>query len=156
MKSERLNTFIFLTFLFCISSPIKCQESEINLINSKVEKIKSDTLNCVKAIKRFDKDYKITYTCNNKNAIVILTAFDAEIQKNVLWIYENELLIYADQFWFNSLTGTVINSEKFYLKNNSLIAWIDSDNSFVDTSSEKFANTGKDIINFATKQIKKD
>ena len=78
---------------------------------------------------------KTGYYKNKQLKLVTAQAYENGIDKNIEWYYDNDLMIYAEQNWYDHAKKQKFYSERFYLKNGHLFHWITQDGSVADTAS---------------------
>ena len=71
----------------------------------------------------------------------------------MIWILEENRLIFAGQEWLNVKTNRIVDIQKFYLENQSLIGWL-TNNSFVASNSVAFTETAKELQDYIPKLLK--
>lgn len=92
----------------------------------------------IEALKGNTGGYRNAYARGKELQLVTFCAKDQSISKYVEWYFYNGHMIYAEQNWINDTTGVVIDNEKFYLNASHPIAWIQADNTAVDTTTPQF------------------
>lgn len=66
-----------------------------------------------------------------------------KIEKIVDWYYFEQILIYTESRWQDTASGKVLYTEKTYHHNGALIAWLTSENTFVDANSPDYKSLEK-------------
>ncbi|PBQ34145.1 hypothetical protein CNR22_20990 [Sphingobacteriaceae bacterium] len=61
-----------------------------------------------------------------------------KLEKIVDWYYFEQILIYTESNWQDTTSGKVLFTEKTYHHNGSLIAWLTSENTFVNSTLPEY------------------
>ncbi len=96
---------------------------------------------------------RINYACFGTTKVITIKVQQDSILKNVIWILEENRLIFAGQEWLNVKTNRIVDIQKFYLENQSLIGWL-TNNSFVASNSVAFTETAKELQDYIPKLLK--
>ena len=107
-----------------------------------IDKLKDDinnNLSSFKKVERFnDKTgYHRIYYLENELQLVSILYRDTITEKTAEWYFQRGQLIYYWQLWKDIKTNDTLDYERFYLRNERLIAWLKFDNS-VDRNSVVF------------------
>ncbi len=65
-------------------------------------------------------------------------AAGSSIVKTKEWYFDKKHLFYAETTWWDTQKHQLLYSEKIYLDKGKLFAWINSENSFVNSNSDEF------------------
>jgi len=146
----KLKIFFFILPYF-ISRSAFSQNSSIAEIDKTIEQMKNqkDAYEKIEKIKS-ENAYKYVYFKDNEVQIISINEKD-KIEKNVEWFYLNNNLIYTETNWLNIIGGKKLFTEKTYHVKGNLIAWLKSENTFVDASSTEFKKMDKDLGAYAIK-----
>lgn len=122
----------------------------------KIDKAKLEIINNLNSYQKIEKykddiSYKYVFLKDKELKLITLKTNDKNIEKRVSWYFVNEQLIFSEQIWINKESNEIINHEKFYTNNGNLIAWIKTDNTTEDTSSENFKYIDKELSAYAVK-----
>ena len=148
MKSLLLIFFFFGTF--CLSA-----QTTDNIIH-KIEKTKNEIENKKytfkqNTIKADNISSKVAYFKDDHLQLVSVRQNEANIDKKVNWYFENGELFLSETCWFDQRTSKFIKTEKQYLRNGHLLAWLKSDNKFVDINSSEFILLDKELAKYGQK-----
>lgn len=114
------------------------RQIDSEIINyTKIEEIKNDS--CSKDLFLEDGMLKL----------VLVTVNEGDILKTVSWYFNNDQIIYAEQWWMNEIDNIVYNSEKLYVFDNQLVAWEKTGNGWQDENSAEFKETERKIIEYS-------
>jgi hypothetical protein len=122
-----------------------------------IEKATKETQN---NLGKYLKDEQVKDSTGNRyvykegNELKLITVYyrDTDANKNVEWYFSNGEFIYTQTIWTDKTTNKVINSEKCYLKDGQLIAWINNDK-LLDTTSLDFKSTEAALLAYGKKLI---
>ncbi len=150
MKSHLLIFFFIGTV--CLSA-----QTTDNLIH-KIEKTKKEIENKKytfkqNTIKADNISSKVAYFKDDHLQLVSVRQNEANIDKKVNWYFENGELFLSETCWFDQRTSKFIKTEKQYLSNGHLFAWLKSDNKFVDINSSEFILLDKELAEYGQKII---
>ena len=93
---------------------------------------------------------RFVYIKDEDVQIITVTA-KGKIEKQVEWFYKKGILLYTETNWSDSASLKPLFKEKTYHNNGTMIAWLDNENSFVDSSSPKFKKLEKELNTYAIK-----
>lgn len=74
-----------------------------------------------------------------------------KLEKIVDWYYFEQILIYTESRWQDTASGKVLYTEKTYHHNGALIAWLTSENTFVDSTTPDYKRLEKRLDTTAIK-----
>lgn len=145
------NLYFIMLLIFAITQALFSQtvESQLTKLDSLKEVITQEIPGYSKLEKINKKTgHRLVYTKGHEIKLITVFSKDKDLDKNVSWYFANGELFYSEQKWTDSSTGSLVNNEKFYLTNGHLIAWIKTDNSFVNRDSEEFKDIDKKLVDY--------
>lgn len=95
------------------------------------------------------------YGYYNGNELKFVTVQEkGKIEKNVAWYFNGKALLYTETNWTDTASEKVLYLEKTYHSDEGrLLAWLNSENTFVDSSSEEFRKMDQVLYNYAKKLL---
>jgi hypothetical protein len=141
---------VYLTLLYSLGITITCcfaqnEGSTIKTIDGRVKNILAALDGCEKKERvKNESGSNIVFTCEQEK-VVQIHATDNNINKEVMWVYLDDVLIYSEQLWRRG-EGETIDHQKFYFDKKEMIAWLKTDGSFVNVNSDEFIDLGKEIL----------
>lgn len=141
--------FSILLFLF-FTIRIFSQNNSIAEIDKTIQQIKSH-LESFERIEKLNSPEGNKYAYFNEGELQLISVNETgKVEKTVQWFYHDKILIYTETNWL-SAEGKLLYSEKTYHYNGSLIAWLNSENTFVDSSSPEFIKLDKKLTAYGIK-----
>ncbi|WP_317897383.1 hypothetical protein [Aurantibacillus circumpalustris] len=147
----KLKVFSLIVFTYMFTLNLFSQNSSINEIDQMITLIKDE-------LDSFDKIEKINSEVGTRcvylkdgDVQLITVLLKGRIEKYVEWFYKKGLLIYTETRWNDEASLKPLFIEKTYHNNGIMIAWLDSENSFVDSSSPRFKSLEKELNSYAVK-----
>jgi hypothetical protein len=140
MKARLLILFTIISI--CTFS--QTESAKMSTIDKTRNSIKSNIDKYTKTAATYDTSgYRYVYKDGNKVCMIMVDYRDMRvpgtyIDKKVEWYFSNDQLIYSQQVWVDLKTNEIVDNEKFYLNNNHLFSWIQTDNTAADTTSPQF------------------
>lgn len=136
--------FGLFALLFVIVFKARSQ-STVALIDEVVAKLKSDLISFRKVDKlNSETGYRSLYYFNNE-PVAIEVVEKGRIEKRVSWFFYKTRLIYTETIWTDTLFARKVHEEKTYHYEEAMIAWLDSENTFVEASSAEFVDLDKSL-----------
>ena len=148
--------------LFCFWTLTLSAQTTDTVIH-KIERTKSEIEKRKTSLKQKEiilnkEESKIAYFNEDNLELISVRQIETNINKSVNWYFKGGVLMLSKTNWVDQKTNKIIKSEKQYLNNGHLIAWINSDNKFVDNNGPEFikldnelAEYGQKILNEATR-----
>lgn len=123
--------------------------STVKEIDELVSTIKTQTYSSKKE-KKSDKAYKFLFF-NDTTLLAQEVTDSGSIIKKVGWYFHENELIYTETTWYKPESEQILFQEKSYHHKGSLIAWLKSENTFVDSRSPEFSKFEKEINVYVSK-----
>jgi hypothetical protein len=98
---------------------------------------------------------KRTLYLHDQQALITVSTVDNGFKKKVRWFFENDSLIYCDQHWSDPKNDRTIDLQHYYLKNNRLVLWLDTDNKPVPETTDNYIKMNRELPAFATGLLKR-
>lgn len=152
MKKYFITSILFITFIS--GGFAQADQQQISTIDKTRREIKGDMPNLQKIDTiRNNAGSRDVYSKDKELKLVIINAKDNEhnINKYVEWYFSGGHLIYCEQHWTNFVTGTIVNSEKFYLSGTQMIDWIKTGDVHVDASTDGYKNMQATLLAYGVK-----
>lgn len=143
-------SLFFLLGIFTLLN-LHSQNMSIGEIDKHVE-LTRQHIEELEEVKRFDTDTakRTLYFKGKELKVVAVRGKSDKIEKSVQWYFHKRSLLYTETNWSDSTTGRQLFTERTYHNNGDLIAWINSENSFVDSSSPEFNKLDRELRAYAT------
>jgi hypothetical protein len=143
-----------LLLLLLITSALSGQNSTIAEIDRTIAGMKADEETYQKKeVLNTAEHKKIFYFKDNALAIVWIQE-TSNIEKNSSRYFVKDKLIYSETSWLRLSDGQPVFSEKIYCHNGKLIAWLNAENSFVDSNSPEFIKLDESLADDALQLLK--
>jgi hypothetical protein len=139
-----------LLFILCAVCFLKAQDLKINIDKAKQEI--SSNINTFEKVEIYKDEisYNYNFLKDGKLQIKVVYVIQDGIEKKVEWYFERNKLIFAEQIWTDINTKNIVQNSKAYVKNSTLIEWINNGVS-VDSNSEEFKNYQKELKEYILK-----
>lgn len=147
---------IFVLFLFQLTGLVEAQnkEDKISRLDERCAEIIRQLSNCTNTVEvSHNFGVRVRHVCLGTIQVIALKVQQDRILKKVIWILEKDQLIYAQQEWLNVKSNQLTDSQKFYLENKSLIAWLNN-KTLVDMNSADFKTTEKELLDYVPNLLK--
>ncbi len=121
-------------------------------IDKVVSAIKSKTATFKKVEKaKTQEASKFIFLKEKELQFITVKQMENGLEKNVEWYFSNGSLIFSETNWIDLISKKVMAHEKQYLKNGTLLCWLDNENKLVDPISPEFKEVDKRIQTYAVK-----
>lgn len=142
MQNEKfisyMNYKVWLLVTLLFSGLLSHSQNTLEKIDQVVEQIKIELDACRKVEQvRAENAYKCLYY-SNALPVAIKVIENGRINKQVTWYFYEQKLLFTETLWMDSSDGKIVHHEKTYHYNESMIAWLDNENTFVEASSQEF------------------
>jgi hypothetical protein len=133
-----------LTFVILFFFPISLLLAQDNTNNTIVE-IERNVFYMKTGIDSFEKvelektpnSHKYVYY-NKSEPLIISFQKREKLEKDMDWYYFDKVLIYTETNWQDTTSGKILYTEKTYHHNGALIAWLNSESTFVDSNTPEY------------------
>jgi hypothetical protein len=141
---------IFTVLLLAVTSKIFSQ-SNISSIDALVAGIK----NKQEMYEKYEKinsqeGFHYVFHKDNEPKFVVVQQH-GKIEKNVTWYFKDSALLYTETNWSDSLSKKILFNEKTYHDKTGLIAWINSESTFIDANSAEFKKLNLELTAYGQK-----
>ena len=146
-----LKTLFLIIGYFILKADFCAQNSSLGDIDQHVALLR-EGINSFEKIEKITSGFGVQFVYLKDGDVQIITVTaKGKVEKQVEWFYKKGVLLYTETNWSDSASLKPLFKEKTYHTNGTMIAWLDNDNSFVDSSSPKFKKLEKEINAYATK-----
>ena len=135
----------------------------INQQIADVDKIRIEIKNNLDNYQKIDsfKDstgYRYEYKMDSELILIMIEYKDRRdpekyISKKVEWYFSNGYLIYSEQSWTDIATSKLVDSQKCYLNDQHMFAWIKFENETVDNTTQEFKAMDAQLVAYGIKLI---
>ena len=149
----KLKTHAFLLFSL-IALQVSAQITTISDVEARVSQIQNH-LNELRKTEKVQTLESSKHCYYNENELKLVTVQEkGKIEKKVAWYFTEKTLLYTETNWTDTEKGTVLYLEKTYhTDQGKLLAWLNSENTFVDSSSEEFRKMDRSLQDYAAKLL---
>jgi hypothetical protein len=127
---------------------------EVAVIDTLVQKIVKDSASYRRILVEKDARIERAYYLQEKELRVVQASYDSDSTLMIVeWFFYNNKMIYNQQRWLDGATQKLQQTFKMYLKDENLIAWLNTKKGAYDPSSTEFKELGEGLKEYA-KQLK--
>lgn len=127
----------FIVLVYSIGLYAQADKQILLKIDNIKNSIEHNKASCLKTEKTDSGGCKYIYTKNHVLQMVMVDYKEQNIDKKVEWYFANRQLVYAEQTWTNMVSKKPVDTEKVYLNNGHIIAWLDGQNKELEADAEK-------------------
>jgi hypothetical protein len=137
-------TLLFAFWIFSTAG-LFSQKSSIAVIDEAVALIKNNLETLQKEEKETSPEgYRHVYYNGDETKMIVVEE-NGKIEKNVAWYFKDKSLIYTETNWTDSATGKNLYREKTYHDKSGMIAWLNTDDTFVRATSDEFKKMNRQL-----------
>jgi hypothetical protein len=144
MQNPNMNKIILIAVCLLNVLKFSAQKGSIGVIDESVAQIKAnlETLQKEEKINSPEVFQYFYYQENEPRMIVVQE--NGKIEKNIAWYFKNKLLIHTETNWTDSASGKNLYREKTYHDKNGMIAWLNTEDTFVRATSDEFKKLNRE------------
>ncbi len=137
---------LLLILSFTITPLFGVSQSDVQNIDKRVKEIQ-DSLAAFKKIEKINSPdgTRWVYVQKNQLRLISVTANESLMVKKVDWYFISGQLAYAETNWVDN-NGKLVFNEKCYLHNGHLVAWTNSRNAPMDSTSAEYKKMEADLV----------